>query len=835
MSSPRPPRRATPRGGSTVAEVVVLFAACAAVVAASLPWLGAFDTPAAAPTIVGAAVVSAALAIVAARWWHLPPWIAYTLSIAAWAATCLGIAGTPAAAAAGFAEGPSRILGETLPVTGVPAQILAPLTCVWLAGAATGEVVTRARHSSVALGIPVISYLAAYAATTGAPTREYLAGAVLLGALGALALGRTAAEVASVQTPGARSGFAGERAGLAGARSGLAGERAGSAGERAGLAGETPGALRAWVAGATGIAVVASLAVGLGRLPGLTSSPLSLRRVPRISSPTVVDPVDLMGALRDDKPHSPPRQIATVTLNRPSTGYLGVAVLDHYDGATWSFSQTFDPTGGRVPTAPPGEPGTPTDHLRVLTQQITLLRPYGLPLLPVAERPVSVGQLSVDASASGMVSPAGSPSYPLSYQVRSAAPLATLSSIPAADTLDTSDPVADLSLPSGTGGDLSVALRYLATITGRRPSPTLGWLQAALGALRRVDRRVDPALLSSGGAAPATKGGTSLAEVISAVTVYQRATPEQFATLFALAARDLGIPARLVTGFRVPAPRRAGSGGATLPAGTYQVTNRDAWTWVQVPVQGLGWVVADPTPVATASPIAPPPSRASASLATVPPRRANALPAPGAGGHHALAPPRRTARLAGAGGPLGLPLLADILLLGALAACAGVPLLAWGRRSLRRRVRRVGDPAGMAVGAWLETLDWLSLAGVRTEPSATAAEVAASAASRFGDEVGTGVGAVGRLAEQAIFCPTHPPTPDAARRAWSAQRQLRRSIAPGLGARQRTAAVLRVGPQPARPGATRAGTGGRGARRAARAQAGKARGEPRGYGRGRSG
>ena len=49
--------------------------------------------------------------------------------------------------------------------------------------------------------------------------------------------------------------------------------------------------------------------------------------------------------------------------------------------------------------------------------------------------------------------------------------------------------------------------------------------------------------------------------MINAVTVDRAATPEQFATFYAVVARYLGVPARLVTGFRVAPPdTRSGTG-----------------------------------------------------------------------------------------------------------------------------------------------------------------------------------------------------------------------------------------------------------------------------------
>ena len=93
---------------------------------------------------------------------------------------------------------------------------------------------------------------------------------------------------------------------------------------------------------------------------------------------------------------------------------------------------------------------------------------------------------------------------------------------------------------------------------------------------------------------------------MNAITVDRAATPEQFATFLAVVARYLGVPSRVVTGFRVPA---AASATGPLPAGDYSLTNRDAWTWDELPLAGVGWVVVDPTPAATTIAASPRPNK----------------------------------------------------------------------------------------------------------------------------------------------------------------------------------------------------------------------------------
>jgi hypothetical protein len=62
---------------------------------------------------------------------------------------------------------------------------------------------------------------------------------------------------------------------------------------------------------------------------------------------------------------------------------------------------------------------------------------------------------------------------------------------------------------------------------------------------------------------------------------------EQYAAAFALMARELGYPARVVMGF---APE------VTEVGGTVSVTGDDVTAWVEVPFEGYGWVPFFPTP-----------------------------------------------------------------------------------------------------------------------------------------------------------------------------------------------------------------------------------------------
>jgi hypothetical protein len=276
-----------------------------------------------------------------------------------------------------------------------------------------------------------------------------------------------------------------------------------------------------------------------------------------------------------------------------------------------------------------------------------------------------------------------------------------------------------------------------------------------------------------------------LAEVASAVTVNHAATPEQFATLFVTVARSLGVAARLVTGFRV-----APGAGGIVPAGTTTVTNRQGWTWAEIPVVGMGWVVVDPTPAATtAIPTPPASAKASATTTTTTPAQ-NAVPAADGAGH-ALAPPVKVTSHRGDGLSswwiVGFVLGGMVGLVSLVFACVAL------RRALRRVRRRRGPPPGQAVGAWMDVLDALARAGADPGAATTTREVADLTGRSFGPDFVEPVRRVGGLADRAIFSAGASPDSHAAQAAWSTAvdfgRDLRHRLAPG----QRIRGALRVG------------------------------------------
>ena len=147
---------------------------------------------------------------------------------------------------------------------------------------------------------------------------------------------------------------------------------------------------------------------------------------------------------------------------------------------------------------------------------------------------------------------------------------------------------------------------------------------------------------------------------------------QQFSGAMALMLRTLGIPSRVASGFS-PGEREQGGGA-------FQVSDRDAHSWVEVYFNGIGWVPFDPTP--SAAPAGAQLSElveargGAADGKTVIPRRGLVIPTVGG---------QFTADSESGGGPWSA-LLAALLVLVALAAAAAVALAAlFAVRAIRFR------------------------------------------------------------------------------------------------------------------------------------------------------
>ena len=768
----------------------------ASVFLAAMPAMHAYDVAGGPLVIAVSAGVSTVVTFLSGLLIKLRPVYSYAVSLASLAVLMLLVDGPhPGSIADELARGPNRILTETLPLTGATVLLSSLVVLVWTAAAVTSESMVRTPATRVPFGlaVPLALYVFTFAFASSAPTRDNVAGPLLLVTLSVAAVlrARPDSAVLADQDPELRP------------RSSWHGPAAG-------------------VTAAGAIAVV--LALALPGLPSFSRDPTRVHRQPPTARLVITDPVDVMGQLRDEGTAARPVNEVSIQMSAPSTGYVGLADLDSYDGALWRFSATFRPSGGRIPGGDnPSHPALATS----VTQRIDVTGSLPIPLMPALDRPLRVTGIGADADAvTGMLLPQSRSPGQRDYVVVSSSPAVTLTGLPAADGLDPSAGVAaDLAIPPDTSADLATTLRFLATETGEaHPTGSVAFLQSVLRVLQTTERRVDarpvgatgtPATAPPATAPPATGAhrpvtttttsvavpaseGTALSEVIDAVTVKRAATPEQFATFFAMVARYVGVPARLVTGFRIP----NGSAGQPVGPGSYVLTDRQAWAWVEVPVAGVGWVVCDPTPDATTAAAVPPPEAATTPATNPPPRQANAVPAAGNETGHPLAPAVSVSV------PTGHHLAAWVY---AVLAGAGVlalmlvagPGQASLRRARRRRLRRSADPRTLAVGAWLEVLDGLERAGLVPESGATASEIATEVGHHFGREHVMAARNLAGAADEAVFSSLTPMTYEDALEVWNGAQDLSRRVVAGLDRRQRWRATFLVGSFPATPAGPR--------------------------------
>lgn len=516
-----------------------------------------------------------------------------------------------------------------------PAPLLAtgPFLLVWLAAAVTGELLARTTRNGWLVAPAAVAFGSSCALAGGTSCAITAAAAFTVGC--ALLLRARAHELRGAAPAGVRPARVARVTRVA----------------------------RAAAAAVAAVAVAAAVTPHLPARPRV--DPRDHVTVPDLAL-TGVNPLDRVTPWLS----TPDTELFRVTGDGPLPQHLALVALDAYDGRAWTSTARYRPAGSGVPHAPTGG--------RRLTVDVVVTGLGGV-ALPAVERPVRLDgptTLAVDPDT-GLLLDSGGLAPGLRYTMTSLVP-----ALPQPADVDAAprDPAPAAALPPGLPAEI-VTLARAAVGDETRPGAQSRLLAAYLWA--RV--RNDP------GSAPG-HGYGRLADVAATGA----GGAEQIAALYAVAARSLGLPVRLIVGFTVP------DGGSGL------VHAGNAAVWPQVRLSGLGWVSFGPT--AQAAPgwlAAPPPS--AAPLPSTPPRLVPGVGAPMPGDR--LAPD----------GPLPVrrpdwPLIALIV--------AAVLVTAWlsprAGRALRRRRRRSGrDPADRVAAAFQEVVDTAARAGAPVAASAT--------------------------------------------------------------------------------------------------------------------
>jgi transglutaminase-like putative cysteine protease len=404
-----------------------------------------------------------------------------------------------------------------------------------------------------------------------------------------------------------------------------------------------------------------------------------------------------------------------------------VTVLDVFDGVNWTTSARFRPMGGTL------EP----EHTAVPTLQgnatIKVQRQPG-PWLPTQFRPRQVAGVEalIDPATGVLITPAGT--SPRAYRLQWEAPNITAGELAEAQ-VDTS--AGSLSL-----GQVPSAVVDLArqAVGGSPPS-----FQAAL-ILEKWLR--DNYRTANGDALPTGHGYAQLQHFLN---TSKRGTSEQFATAYVVLARSVGIPARLVAGFRQPPADGTGD---------HTVRNSDALAWPEVAVRGVGWIPLDPTNGTTSA------RDADTGLAAATEKARKDLPqgdniepgeVPPAPPPEPPPPPPPVAYSPGWYWVAGV--LLAVLVIG---WTVGVPLF----KRLRGHRRRSRSPDAAVIGAWWEVRDLLRDHGIAARLGMTVRDLLPVAQPVLGPAAQGGLDRLARSVDHTLWSGLHTDRTTAAQ-AWS--------------------------------------------------------------------
>jgi len=668
-----------------------------------------YNGPLLVQLVAGAALGSV---LVSAGLRRLPGWVVAPVSVAA--LTAYALCAIMIAAYAGGVGGDlptltidavrnvvPRLLTALIPVEAQPDTVLGPVILAWLAGFAGAELAARARRSAVALVPPTLLYVGALVLV--GPNADVVGWQPLaFAALAALGLVMGGATSTAPGLPGI------------------------------GVRVRTTLRLRTATGFAVGLvavlAVVAVVAPLIAR--AVDRAPIDPRRYvepPRLDVPDqnplirisgwAANPDQLLfevtvlrGADRPAQSAAAPAPDDAVDRGFYDTR-LRLAVLSDWDGVTWHVDADYR-NAGRVLPPVPAPPGLTSDATGVdgpsdtpptltIEERITVAELPGR-LLPAVSAPSRVDGVRVAYDqATGTLLHAVPLGPGVTYTVTSVNPSVDVNLLPASDVPSGPTVARYLAVGDTVPADLS---RLAEQISTGESSPYLRALALETFIAEHYRYAVDA---PSGHAYPNLRfflfddpraGG-------------QQGTSEQFATAFATLGRLMGLPTRVVVGFRTP----AGSG---------PITAADALAWPEVLFTGIGWVAFDPLPEADTPPrpledeFLPKPTPPSSPPTSVEPPDESTWSAP---------PPRTEAAVAPAGPGVGV--VAGGVGGGLLTLLALFLVLVVLLRAVRRRSRLDrGSPPQRVLGAWDEILDTLALAGSAPPAYLAAAEVAAYAA-----------------------------------------------------------------------------------------------------------
>lgn len=273
---------------------------------------------------------------------------------------------------------------------------------------------------------------------------------------------------------------------------------------------------------------------------------------------------------------------------------------------------------------------------------------------------------------------------------------------------------------------------------------------------------------------PVSPPGHSLRRLLDFIDIEQPfGNGEQFAAAQGLLARSRGVPARVVMGF---------VNGSSADRVTFR--GEDIEAWIEVPVEGYGWVAIDGTPPEDQLPDPQKQPRSKTENPEPQPPPPTTIPPPTSIPEDLKPEDPDEEQDDGAGGGIPAWLAAAAVVVGApilvLGSTAGIVILLKRRRRNRRRTH--GSPSDRVAGSFAELVDYARDLGEPVPPRTTRREVAAVLG-------GGGARPLADRADTAVFGAIDPTDDDVAG-AWTDSDEARSAMASERDRKDRVKAAV---------------------------------------------
>lgn len=269
------------------------------------------------------------------------------------------------------------------------------------------------------------------------------------------------------------------------------------------------------------------------------------------------------------------------TVEAERSTYWRLQTLGRFDGQTWSPVELAEDSVGS------GELGSPpsSDQFTNLEAEFTMTNLQG-DYLPTAGTPTAIdigGDLEEDlrrATATGDVRLQGGIEEGLNYSIDASLANITYTDLLSAQPGDPGEAYSQLP-------PIDPAVQtFLDDTVGNIPSDEK---YRQLVAIQNRLRNTQEFQYTTAPANVVGAAGASADYLTTFLTRTKEGYCQQYATAFAILARQLGVPSRVVVGF-LP--------GESVPAspGEYLIRGTDAHAWPEVFFEGWGWIPFEPTP-----------------------------------------------------------------------------------------------------------------------------------------------------------------------------------------------------------------------------------------------